>query len=159
MEARFPFAVTVAIALLAPMQAPAQQDTFIYATSYIEVAPADTAAASGILVRLAEATREEAGLVNFEIAQRILPTSHFVIFGAWKDRQAYDAHLAAAHTKQATAALAPQLIAPIDTQTDTQIVAQDLRASPAGTVFGITHFAVLPDRIRRFVRRCSNTPR
>jgi quinol monooxygenase YgiN len=122
----------------------------MYATNYVEVAPAYTATASNILAQLAEATRKETGLLGFEIAQRVLPTNHFVIVGAWKDRQAYDAHLAAAYTKQGTAALASQLIAPIDAQLGKQVVAQDLQAPPVGAIYGITHIAVVPERVDDF---------
>jgi quinol monooxygenase YgiN len=143
--------IIVAIVLLASIRAHAQQDnTFMYATSYVEVAPAYTATASKVFAQLAEATRKETGLLGFEIAQRILPANHFVIFGAWKDRQAYDAHLAAAYTKQGTAALASQLVAPIDTLLGKPVVGQDLQAPPAGTIYGITHIAVLPERVDDF---------
>jgi len=69
-----------------------------------------------------------------------------VIGGTWKDQQDYDAHLAAAHTKQANAALGSHLIAPIDTHLGTQMIAQTLHAPPTGSVYGITHIAVLPDK-------------
>jgi hypothetical protein len=68
-----------------------------------------------------------------------------VIFGAWKDRQAYGSHLAAAYTKQGTAS--SQLIAPIDSQLGKQVVGQDLQAPPAGAIYGITQIAVLPERV------------
>jgi quinol monooxygenase YgiN len=151
MQGYFRLSIIVAIVLLASIRAHAQQgNTLMYATSYVEVAPAYTAVVSNILVQLAEATRKEAGLLGFEIAQRILPTNHFVIFGVWKDRQAYDAHLAAAYTKQGTAALASQLIPPVDTQLGKQVVGQDLQAPPAGAIYGITHIAVLPERVDDF---------
>jgi quinol monooxygenase YgiN len=144
-------AIIVAVGLLASIHAHAQEDnTFIYATSYVEIVPAYTATASNNLVQLAQATRKETGLLGFELAQRILPTNHFVIFGAWKNRQAYDSHLAAAYTKQGTASLASQLIAPIETQLGKQVVGQDLQAPPAGAVYGITHIAVLPERVDDF---------
>jgi quinol monooxygenase YgiN len=76
------------------------------------VVPASEATTDKILKQLAEATRNESGVVAFEIAQHVLPTNQFVIFGAWKNQQAYDAHLTAAHTKQAIAALGPQRSTP-----------------------------------------------
>jgi quinol monooxygenase YgiN len=127
-----------------------EPDRYFYATSYIEVVPASEAEALHILKQLADAGRRERGVLNFEIAQMVLPTNHFVIFGAWKDQQAYDAHLAAAYTKQGGAALASQLLAPVDTQLGKQLVRQDLQAPPAGAIYGITHFAILPDRVDDF---------
>jgi quinol monooxygenase YgiN len=125
-------------------------DRYFYATSYVEVVPAFEAETLRVLSQLAGATRGELGVLNFEIAQMILPTNHFVTFGAWKDQQAYDAHLAAAYTKQGTAALASQLLAPIDTQLGKQIVKQDLQIPPTGAIYGITHFAILPERVDEF---------
>jgi hypothetical protein len=90
------------------------------------------------------------GCSIFEIAQRILPINHFVIFGAWKDGQAYGADLAAAYTKQGAAALASQLIAPIDTQVGKRVVREDLQAPPARVVYAITHIAVVPERVNDF---------
>jgi quinol monooxygenase YgiN len=91
-----------------------ESDRYFYATNYLEVVPISESETSRVLRQLADASRREQGVFNFEIAQMVFPTNHFVIFGAWKDQQAYDAHLAAAHTKQGIAALASQLLAPID---------------------------------------------
>jgi hypothetical protein len=74
------------------------------------------------------------------------PPITLLIFGAWKDRQTYDSDLAAAYTKQGTASLASQLIAPIDSQLGKQVAGQDLQAPPAGAMCGITHIAVLPEK-------------
>lgn len=130
--------------------AQSEPDRYFYAMSYIEVVPAFEAETSRLLRQLADATRGEQGVLNFEIAQMVLPNNHFVIFGAWRNQQAYDAHLAAVYTKQGTAALAAQLLAPIDTQLGKQVVRQDLQAPPTGAIYGITHFAILPDRVDEF---------
>ncbi len=122
----------------------------LYVASYIEVAPAFEVTAETIFKQLAEATRKESGVINFETAQRISPTSHFVIFGAWKDRPAYDAHVTAEHTKAALAALDAQLIAPIDNHLVKRITSGDLQIPPAGAVYAVTHLAVLPDKISDF---------
>ena len=151
MRTCFRIPLTVAIISVASICAQAQQEnTSLYATSYIEVVPASEAATDKILKQLAEATRNEPGAVAFEIARRVLPTNQFLIFGAWKNQQAYEAHLTAAHTKQAIAALGPQLIAPIDTNLATQIVGQALQAPPVGTIYGVTHIAIVPEKIDDF---------
>jgi quinol monooxygenase YgiN len=140
--------VVAASMSLASICAQAQQeDPSLFATSYIEVVPASEAATENVLRQLAEATRKEEGVLTFEIAQLILPTNQFVIFGAWKDQQAYRDHLAAAHAKQANAALGPQSIAPIDTHLARQIVQQALQRPPEGAIYGVSHIAVLPEKI------------
>jgi quinol monooxygenase YgiN len=124
-----------------------QQGPVVHATSYVEVVPASVADPSGILKQLAEASRREQGVLNFEIAQQIAPTNQFVIFETWKDQQSYDAHLAAMHAKQAKAELAPLLVAPIDTRLATPLVSEALQTPPAGAIYGVSHVAVLPERI------------
>jgi len=147
----FRLPLTAAIVSVASICAKAQQEnTSLYATSYIEVVPASEGATDKILKQLAEATRNEPGLVAFEIAQLALPANQFVIFGGWKNQQAYDAHLTAAHTKQAIAALGPQLIAPIDTNVATQIAGQTLQAPPVGAIYGVTHIAIIPEKTDDF---------
>jgi quinol monooxygenase YgiN len=152
MQSCFRLFLTLTIVLLAPIRAQAQQEsTSIYETSYVEVAPAYATTASKILIQSAEAARKEAGLLGLEIVRRMLPTNHFVIFGAWKDQHAYDVHLAAAYTKEGTAALASQLVAPIDTHLGKQVVRQDLQAPPVGAIYGVTHFAIFPERVEDFL--------
>ena len=107
-----------------------QEDPTVYVTSYIEVAPAAQSQAGTALKQLADASRKDAGVLNFEVAQRILPPNQFVVLEVWKDQQSFDAHQAAAHTKQSTTALTSLLIAPTDTRVLTQMVAQAFQAPP-----------------------------
>jgi hypothetical protein len=58
--------------------------------------------------------------------------------------------VAAAHTKAALAALDGQLIAPIDNQLGKQITGEPLQIPPAGAIYGVTHFAILPDKTSAF---------
>jgi quinol monooxygenase YgiN len=147
MRARVGLLGVAALAALAATGAPAQQPNApLYATSYIEVVPAAEAIADGILRQLAEASRSEAGALAFEIARGISLTNQFVVFEAWKDRQAYEAHVVEAHTKLAMTALNAQSIAPVDTHLATQMVGDPLQAPPTQAIYGVTHIAVLPER-------------
>jgi quinol monooxygenase YgiN len=123
-----------------------QEDPTVYATSYIEVAPASAGQAGTMLKQLADASRKDASVLHFEVAQRTVPSNQFVILEAWKDQAAYDAHQAAAHTKQSMTSLASHLIAPTDTRLCTQMVGQHFQAPGAGTIYGVSHVDVIPPK-------------
>jgi quinol monooxygenase YgiN len=137
--------------VLAPLAAAStaraqQEDPTVYATSYIEVAVSSASQAATLLKQLAEASRKDSGVINFEVAQRTSPSNQFVVLEAWKDQQAYDAHMAAAHTKQTTGSLAALLIAPTDTRLCTQMVGQGFQAASPGAIFGVSHVDVVPPK-------------
>ena len=52
--------------------------------------------------------------MRFEILQRTAPSNQFAIVSIWKDQKAYDAHVAAAHTKDFREKIKPHLISAID---------------------------------------------
>ena len=87
------------------------------------VSPVDIAArlevrapsVTGMLKRLAEDSRKDDGNVRYDVFQQTAPrTNHFTIFGTWKDRNAFDAHEAKAHTRQFRETAGPMLGAPYD---------------------------------------------
>jgi quinol monooxygenase YgiN len=118
----------------------------VYTATYIEVTPATASQAVTALKQLIEASRKEAGLLSFDVVQQVSPTNHFLIVGAWKDQAAFDAHEGAAHTKDAVAALTPNLLAPIDQRSGYQMVGPAFQAAPAGAIFVGTHVDVAPPR-------------
>jgi quinol monooxygenase YgiN len=131
------------------VQAPAraQEDPTVYATSYIEVAPAAKADAAAALKQLAEGGRKEAGVIRFDVAERLAPSNQFVVLQAWKDQAALDAHMAAAGTKQFQDKLNPLLIAPVDTRFTTPLTPEPApQPFPAGAIFGVTHVDVAPPK-------------
>src|SRR5262245_24486494 len=76
------------------------QDAAVYIVSYIDVAPAARGSTAAALRQLATASRKDDGNVRFEVLQRTAPSNQFVIVAIWKDQKAYEAYLAAAHTKE-----------------------------------------------------------
>src|SRR5262245_36138105 len=133
-----PLAATTASAQAQQPAPPAPPtDPAMYVTSYIEVAAASASQASTALKQLADASRKEPGVLSFEVAQRISPANQFAIIEAWKDQAALDAHQAAAAAKQATTALTPLLIAPIDTRVGTHMISHGFQAAPAGAIIGV----------------------
>ncbi len=87
--------------------------------SYIDVAPAARGTAASLLRQLANASRKDEGNMRFDILQRTAPSNQFAIVAVWKDQKAYDAHLAAAHTKEFRDKIKPYLISAIDDRVHT----------------------------------------
>ncbi len=110
--------LTLVLAMvLAPIAAapPAHaQDAPVYIVSYIDAAPANRGTVVGMLRQLAIASRKDAGNMRFEILQRIAPSNQFAIVSIWKDQKSYDAHVAAAHSKEFRDKAKPFLISAID---------------------------------------------
>ena len=123
------------------------QDGAVYAVSYIDAAPASRAAVASALKQEANASRKDDGNLRYEVLQRTAPSSQFVIVSSWKDQKAYDAHMAAAHTKDFREKMKPQLISVIDDRLHSGMEAKEAAAKiPAGTIFVVTHVDVPPPK-------------
>ena len=70
-----------------------------YVVTYIDVFPNFAADAAKQLELFAADSRKDPGSVRFEVMRDVERMNHFTIIEAWETRQAYDAHLALAHTK------------------------------------------------------------
>lgn len=118
----------------------------IHIVRYIDVAPEARLLLPRMLKSLAEQSSSETGVVRFEVLQRTAPANQFATIEEWKDQQALDAHMAAAHTKQFLDQIAPHLLAPIDTRTCSAL---DVSPPPEGRVrrggrFVVSHVDVGP---------------
>ncbi len=80
--------------------------------SHVDVAPDPRVA--GMLRRLAEASRMEDGNVRFDVVQHTMRANHFTVVETWRDQKAFDAHVAAAHTRQYRDELQPMTGSPLD---------------------------------------------
>jgi len=127
--------------------AAAQDDSTVHMVSYIDAAPLAAARnqATALLRQLANASRQDAGLIRFEILQRTSPSSQFAILESWKDQAAFDAHVAAAHNKRFRGAIRTHLIAPIDDRLSLPTLIDPARpVSRKGVVYVVTHVDVPP---------------
>jgi quinol monooxygenase YgiN len=118
-------------------------DPNIYVVRYIEVMPSAEQQGAGLIKKLADASRKEAGMLRFDVLQRAAPANQFATFEVWKDQASLDAHGAAAH-KQFLDAVQPLLLAPVD---DRPCIATDVgpaQAGADGTIYAITHVDVGP---------------
>jgi quinol monooxygenase YgiN len=133
---------TVALTALAAMPAARAQDASdpsVHVTTYIEAAPAAAMQNAAALKQLADASRKEAGVLRFEVLQRIGHAGHFAIVESWKDKATFDAHTAAAANKQFLEKVQASLISPIDERLCNSITVAAMTAAPAGAVFVLTH--------------------
>jgi quinol monooxygenase YgiN len=136
--------------VLAPMIAtpPASaQDAPVYVVSYIDAAPATRSTAAGLLRQLANASRKDAGNTRFEILQRTVPSNQLAIVAVWKDQKAYEAHVAAAHSKEFRDRIKPYLISAIDDRLHSGMeIAGAATGSTRGAIYVVTHVDVPPPR-------------
>ena len=118
-------------------------DPTVYVVRYVEVMPAAQEQAAGLIKKLADASRKEAGVVRFDVLQRAAPANQFATFEVWKDQASLDAHGAAAH-KQFLDAAQPLLIAPVDDRLCIAIDTAPPQAVGEGAIYTITHVDVAP---------------
>jgi quinol monooxygenase YgiN len=150
MKMRFALSLLLAMVLAPIVSVPAAraQDSVVYVVSYVDVAPANRGAAAGLLRQLAVASRKDDGNTRFDVLQRVGPSNQFAIVAVWKDQKAYDAHLAAAHTKEFREKIKPLLISAIDDRVHNGMeIAGAGTAGPArGAIFVVTHVDVPPPK-------------
>jgi len=139
--------LAMALTPIVSIEAARAQDAAVYIVSYIDVAPATRGTAVGALRQLATASRKDDGNMRFEILQRIVPSNQFAIVAIWKDQKAYEAHLAAAHSKEFRNKIKPHLISAIDDRVHTGMEVGGAAANPGrGAITVVTHVDVPPPR-------------
>jgi quinol monooxygenase YgiN len=148
----------------APQPAPLPDVAPQYVVSYIETAPNAAAAASKLARIYRDATRNERGVVQFEVFQRLHTPHHFAIVGAWTDTKAFLAQAEAAHTKAFRAALAEHLAAPYDERRHHALNVGPAVAAGSGLVV-VTHVDIIPTfrdegiaSVRELAERSRGTP-
>jgi quinol monooxygenase YgiN len=98
---------------------PAPNSRAVSVVSHVDVSPDPRVAE--MLKRLADASRKEAGNVRFDVVQHTMRANHFTVIETWQSQQAFDAHLAAAHTRQYRDELQPLTGSPLDERVYTAI--------------------------------------
>ena len=118
-----------------------------YNVIYIEALPAAKDKAAVLLKELGTASRKSQGNLRFDLLQRLDRTNHFAIIEAWKDKGAYDANVAAPHTKQFRDRLQPLLISSYDERPHTGIATGPVPAGAGArgaAIHVVTHVDVTP---------------
>jgi quinol monooxygenase YgiN len=88
----------------------------IYVVAHFDTMPPNVA--GPILSQYVEDTRKDKGALRVELYSEIGRTNHFVIVEQWENQQAFDAHEAAAHTRQFREQIQPVLASPWDQRVD-----------------------------------------
>lgn len=95
--------------------APAGPTGPIYVVTHVDILGADnTAKAAPMLRQFVSDSRKDSGNTRFEILQQFSRGNHFTIVEVWQSKQAYEAHNAAAHTRQFREKVQPILGSPWD---------------------------------------------
>ena len=71
----------------------------LHVVTYVDVYPNFADNTAKLLQQFAADNRKDAGFVRFEALRDVARVNHFAIVEVWQNKQAYDAHLAAPHTK------------------------------------------------------------
>jgi quinol monooxygenase YgiN len=77
--------------------------------THVDVPGALKDATVPLLRELSEASRKEAGNLRFEVQQQGNRPNHFTVVELWAEPKAYEAHVAAAHTRQFRDKLGPMV--------------------------------------------------
>jgi quinol monooxygenase YgiN len=83
---------------VAPPSAKPSTET-LYVLTHVDVFPAGKDQAVELVKALAEAGRKDNGNLWFDVLQQDGRPNHFSLFEGWLDRKAFDASIAAAHTR------------------------------------------------------------
>ncbi len=119
------------------------KDATFFTVTYIEAAQSAAKDATEVLKAYRDAGRKDAGNVRFELTQGIHRRGWFTVLGAWSDQKAFEAHAAAAHTKQMNDKLAPLLVAPNDTRQHNGLSVAAPTPGRSG-ICAVTHVDVIP---------------
>lgn len=132
------------VAAPAPTAAAAPPPGPYYIVTYVNVAPASSRKATGLLRRFAAATRKEDGNTELTVLHELNRPGHFAIVEAWKDKAAADAHAPA--MKALGDKLQPVVTAPFSSRpflvVDVAKPAAD--ANLASAIWVLTHIDVFP---------------
>jgi quinol monooxygenase YgiN len=85
----------------------------IYVVTHVDTLPGNGPAAK-LLQQYVMDSKKDKGAVRIELYVQISRANHFSLVEVWENQQAYDAHLAAAHTRQFREQIQPILGSPFD---------------------------------------------
>jgi len=72
----------------------------VYVLTHVDVPPPQKDQAIELQKALAAAARKDDGNLWFDVLQQNDRPNHFTLYEGWRDQKAFDASIAAAHTKE-----------------------------------------------------------
>ena len=88
-------------------RAPAVPPRALYVVTHVDVIPPLKDDGATALRHLAEASRQHAGNLRFEVGQQVNRPNHFTVMEVWADGKAFEAHSMAPATREFRDTLAP----------------------------------------------------
>ena len=126
----------------APPQVPADVSP-LYVVTYVESRSNARDETADLLRSYRAASRKTPGNLRSIVLQRPRRAGQFVVVAAWKDKAAWDAHMAAPATKAFREKLAALRNAPADDRFHNSLSVGPMEDA-SGTVYGVTHVDVIP---------------
>src|SRR6266850_1780385 len=117
----------------------------LYVVTYVEAKPTARDEAAALLKSYREASRSTAGNLRSVVVRSVVRPGQFVVAAAWKDKAAWDAHVAAAGTREFRDKLNALRNAPADDRFHNALSVGPMEvASGSGAVYAVTHVDVIP---------------
>jgi quinol monooxygenase YgiN len=101
------------LAVVALAQEPGAHDR-IYVVTHADLLGPNMPAGKKLLQQYVADSRKDKGCLRIEVYEQVSRLNHHMIVEVWESQQAFDAHLAAAHTVQFRHELDPMLGSPYD---------------------------------------------
>ena len=119
----------------------------LYVVTYVEARPTARDEAAALLKSYRDSSRSSAGNLRSVVVRSVVRPGQFVVVAAWKDKAAWDAHMAAAGTKEFREKLSALRNSPADDRFHNSLSVGALDVPPAtGAVYAVTHVDVIPPR-------------
>ncbi len=115
----------------------------LYVVTYVETKPTARDETAALLKSYRGASRAAPGNLRSIVVQRPRRPGQFVVVAAWKDKAAWDAHVATAGTKEFRDKLNALRNAPADDRFHNSLSVGPMEDA-AGAVYGVTHVDVIP---------------
>jgi quinol monooxygenase YgiN len=96
-------------------------DESVCVVTHVDVIPPMTDAGRTLLKGFAAESRKDAGAIRVEVFEDLGRPNHSTVVEIWKNRKAYDDHLAVDHVKTYRAKLQPMLGSPFDERLHRQV--------------------------------------
>ena len=115
----------------------------LYVVTYVEATPVARDEAASLLKTYRDASRGTAGNLRSVVVRSVARPGQFVVAAAWKDKAAWDAHMAASGTKEFREKLNALRNAPADDRFHNSLSVGPMELA-SGAVYGVTHVDVIP---------------
>jgi quinol monooxygenase YgiN len=117
----------------------------LYVVTYVEARPNARDEAAALLKSYREASRSSSGNLRSVVVRSVVRPGQFVVVAAWKDKAAWDAHMAASGTKEFREKLNALRNAPADDRFHNSLSVGPLDVPQnSGAVYAVTHVDVIP---------------